>query len=109
MLMSIVSIIANAAYIMILNLPLYTDRAHMPDGRIREWRRSPVTRLAIGDQRWLYSLQLILTAVSVISSVAVIAGVKSGTVRWIQIICLIISTAMFVIVMIVTNNIHAKY
>ena len=44
MLMSILSIIANIAYFVVLNMNLYTDRAMMPNGEMREWYRSPLTR-----------------------------------------------------------------
>ncbi|MBR0138632.1 MAG: hypothetical protein IJM15_09500 [Erysipelotrichaceae bacterium] len=109
MLKGIISIIANKAYILILYLPFYTDRAHMPDGKIREWKRSPVDRLAMADENWLFSLQLVLSAVSIITSLLTVLGIKSNIIKAVQLISLIASTVMFVIILIVTNNIHAKY
>ena len=46
MLMTILSIIANIAYFVVLNLNIYTDRAMMPTGEVREWHRSPIIRLS---------------------------------------------------------------
>ena len=57
MLLSIISIAANLAYIMILNISMYTDRAKMPNGEYREWRRSPISRLDIQGQTFLLYLQ----------------------------------------------------
>ena len=109
MLKGLLSIIANGAYILLLYIPFYTDRAHMPDGTVRTWKRSPVTRLAQADENWLFSLQLILSAVSVISSVLVMFGVKNAIVKAVQTISLIASTAMFIAIIVITFNIHAKY
>ena len=67
MLMTILSIIANIAYFVVLNLNIYTDRAMMPTGEVREWHRSPVTRLSIADQSFLIYLQIVLAAVSIIT------------------------------------------
>jgi len=53
MLMSILSIIVNIVYFVILNMNIYTDRAMMPNGSVREWHRSPITRLSISDQSFL--------------------------------------------------------
>ncbi|MBO4819524.1 MAG: hypothetical protein J5528_05225 [Firmicutes bacterium] len=109
MLLSIISIIANIAYTAVLNIAFYTDRAMMPDGHYREWHRSPVSRLSAADESWLYHLQIILVAISIVSSVLVLIGVKNRTVRIVQTVSLIASTVMFVIIMIVTNNIHVHY
>ena len=107
--MSILSIIVNIAYFVILNTALYTDRAKMPTGEIREWHRSPVARLSISDQSFLYYLQIVLAAVSIITSVLLLLGVRSNIIKTIQLVCTIGSTVMFVIIMIVTANSHVTY
>ena len=66
MLMTILSIIANIAYFIVLNINIYTDRAMMPTGEVREWQRSPIARLSIADHSFLLYLQIFLAAVSVI-------------------------------------------
>ncbi|MBR0416248.1 MAG: hypothetical protein IJI56_00370 [Firmicutes bacterium] len=109
MLLSIVSVIANILYMVALNIPFYTDRAMMPDGHYREWHRSPVGRLNLSGQEWIYYIQVALAAVSIIASVLALLGVKHRVVRIVQIAGIIASTVMFVIILIVTNNIHAKY
>ena len=109
MFVSIMTVIMNAAFVAVLNMDLYTDRAMMPDGQVREWHRSPISRLYIADQPVLLYLQLALAAVSVITSVLIIFGVKSSTVKTVRMVSTIASAVMFVIIMIVTSNIHATY
>ncbi len=109
MLLSIVSVIANILYMVVLNIAFYTDRAMLPDGHYREWHRSPVSRLSLSGQEWLYYIQIALAAVSIIASILALLGVKHRVVRIVQIAGMIASTVMFVIILIVTNNIHAKY
>ncbi len=109
MLMTILSIIANIAYFVVLNLNIYTDRAVMPTGQVREWRRSPITRLNIADQSFLIYLQIVFAAVSMITSVLFLFGVRSRTIRTIQLVSVIGSTIVFLIIMIVTSDSHARY
>ncbi len=109
MLMTILSIIANIVYFAVLNMTIYTDRAMTPTGEVREWHRSPIARLNIADQTFLIYLQIVLAAVSIMASVLVLFGVRSRTIRTIQWISVIGSAIVFVIIMIVTSNSHAKY
>ena len=109
MLMTILSIIANIAYFIVLNINIYTDRAMMPTGEVREWQRSPIARLSIADQSFLLYLQIFLAAVSVITSVLFLFGVRSRMIRTIQLVSIIGSTIVFIMIMIVTANSHAKY
>jgi len=109
MLITILSIILNIAYFVVLNLNIYTDRAMMPTGEIREWHRSPVTRLNIADQSFLIYLQIVFAAVSIITSVLFLFGVRNNIIKIIQLVSTIGSTIMFIIIMIITSNSHAKY
>ena len=109
MLMSILSIIVNIVYFVILNMNIYTDRAMMPNGAVREWHRSPITRLSIADQSFLIYLQIVLAAVSIITSVLFMFGVRSRKIRIIQLVSLIGSTIVFILIMIITSNSHARY
>ena len=109
MLITILSIILNIAYFVVLNINIYTDRAMMPTGEIREWHRSPVTRLNIADQSFLIYLQIVFAAVSIITSVLFLFGVRNNIIKIIQLVSTIGSTIVFIIIMIVTSNLHAKY
>jgi hypothetical protein len=109
MLMTILSLIVNTVYCVVLILNIYTDRAMMSTGEVREWHRSPITRLSIADQSFLIYLQIVLAAVSVITSVLFLFGVRNRMIRTIQLVSLIGSTIVFIIIMIVTSNLHAKY
>lgn len=109
MLLSILSIIANAAFIIILNLSIYTDRAMMADGQMREWHRSAISRLYVADQPWLLHLQLAFMAVSMITAILMIFGVRGDAIRLVWIISSIASLIMFIVIMIVTSNIHVHY
>ena len=109
MLMTILSIIVNITYFVVLNMNIYTDRAMMPTGDVREWHRSPIARLSIADQSFLIYLQIVIAAVSIITSVLFLFGVRNKTIRTIQLISVIGSTIVFMIIMIVTSNSFAKY
>lgn len=107
--LSIVSIMINAVYLAVLNMDLYTDRAMMPDGKRREWQRSPIDRLYMADRPGLLYLQLFLMAVSVLTGLLILFGVKKGIVKKVWIVSTAASTVMFIILMIVTGNTHAQY
>ena len=109
MLISILSIIANISYFIVLNLSIYTDRAMMPTGEVREWRRSPIARLKIADRSFLIYLQIVLAAVSIITSLLILFGVRSSTIRTIQLVSAIGSTIVFIIIMILTSDSHSNY
>ncbi len=86
MLMTILSIIVTIAYFVILKMDIYTDRAMMPNGEVREWHRSPITRLNIADQSFLIYLQIVLAAVSIITSVLFLFGIRNRIIRTIQLV-----------------------
>ena len=109
MLMSILFIIINIAYFVVLNINIYTDRAMMQTGEIREWHRSPIARLNIADQSFLIYLQIVFAAVSIITSVLFLFGVRNNIIKIIQLVSTIGSTIVFIIIMIVTSDLHAKY
>lgn len=109
MLITILSIILNIGFFVVLNLNIYTDRAMMPNGEFREWHRSPLTRLSIAGQSFLIYLQIVLAAVSIITSVLFLFGVRSRMIRTIQLLSIVGSAVVFIIIMIVTSGAHAKY
>lgn len=109
MLLSIVSLVVNIAFFAVMNLELYTDRARMPNGGVREWHRSPIARLHISDRSALLYLQLAFAAVSVITAVLVLFGVKNSVVKTIRLVSTIASAIMFAVIMIVTGNAHVNY
>ena len=109
MLIIIISIIVNIAYFVVLNLNIYTDRAKMPTGEVREWHRSPIARLNIADQSFLVYLQIAFIAVSIITSILFLFGVRSSKIRTIQLVSAIGSTIVFIIFMIETSDLHANY
>ena len=109
MLISIISIIANTIFFVVLNLNIYTDRTTFPDGSTREWQRSPLARLELSDQRYLFYLQIAVAAVSIITSILVLCGVKNSAVKIIRNVSSIASVIVFIIIIIATSNTHAKY
>ena len=109
MLLTILSMIVNVAYLVILNIAFYTDRAVMPTGGVREWHRSPVARLQSADQSFLFYLQIVLAAVSIISGILLLLGVRKSIMRIIQTVSTIGATVLFVIIMIVTADAHVRY
>ena len=109
MLMAILSIIINIAYFVVINMNIYVDRAMMPSGDVKEWHRSPIARLNIADQSFLIYLQIVLAAVSIITSVLLLFGVRNSIIRTVQLVSTIGSTIVFIIIMIVTSNSHVNY
>ncbi len=109
MLLSILSIVANILFFVVLNLSLYTDRAMMPGGQIRQWQRSPIDRLRISDQQALLYLQVLFAAVSVVCSVLVLCGVKNSVVKKLRLIGTIASAAVFLAIMILTGAAQPRY
>ena len=109
MLMTILSIILNIVYFVVLYMNIYTDRAMMPTGEVREWHRSPIARLNIAGQSFLLYLQIVLAAVSIITSVLFLLKIRTSMIRTIQLVSKIGSTIVFIIIMIATSDSHAKY
>ncbi len=109
MVLSIISIILNVAFFVILNLDLYTDKAHMADGSVRTWQRSPLDRLDVADKRWMLYLQIFFAAVSVITGIMIIAGVRNNAVKITRLVATIASAVMFMVILIVSKGIHPKY
>ena len=109
MFLSIISVIANIAYIVILKTPIYTDRVRMPKGKTRVWHRSPVNRLYTADRPFLWKLQIVLVAVGIISSVLVFFGIRNSIVNIVRLLSLAASTAVFFVILSVTSKIHPRY
>ena len=107
--MNILSIIVNIAYFAVLNAELYTDTAVMPAGTIREWHRSPVTRLYLSDQQYLFYVWMAFAAVSIITSILLLLKVRSSVIKTIWLISTSGSTVLFVMIMIVTAGSNAHY
>ena len=109
MLLSIISIVINFVYLYILNLDIYTDRAMFPNGDTRTWQRSAIERLNLSGESYYFFFQLLMIIICIISSLLRLFGFKNSIIKIVQIASLIISTIIFIIIMIVTNNRHAKY
>ncbi|MBR2548709.1 MAG: hypothetical protein K6E72_04210 [Saccharofermentans sp.] len=109
MVLSIISIIVNVLIFVVMNLNLYTDRAVMSDGLEREWQRSPLESLNTADKTWLFYIQIIVSAISIITSILLLAGVKNNVVKTIQMISTAASVIVFVIIMVVATTTHPKY
>lgn len=109
MIISIVSIIANIMFFAVLKMNLYTDKAHMADGTVRTYHRSPISRLYVADKSELLYLYVFFAAVSIITGILVLIGIRNNVIRIVQIIASIGSAVMFIIIMMVTAKIHPHY
>ena len=109
MILSILSIVANIVFMVMLKLELFTDRATLPDGETRTYTWSAFDRLSAADKNWLGYLQIALVAISVISSILVLVGIKNNVVKIIQLVSMICSAVMFAVIMIVSVNTHPAY
>lgn len=109
MILSILSIVINVVFAVVLNLKIYTDRTLMPNGEVRVWHMSPIDRLDLSDQSILLYLQLFLIAVSIISAVLILFGIQNNILKKVCLIGSIASALLFVIILVVTSNSHAHY
>ena len=107
--LSLCYILANIVFLIVLNQEIYTDRAVFPDGTMREWHRSPVQRLYMSDQQVILYILIAVSAVSILCSILTLCGVRSRTVRRIQLISTITAAAVFIFIMILTANTHVTY
>ena len=102
----VISILVNPIYFFILRMELYTDYGVLPDGKRIVNRRSPIESLYHADMSWLFSLELLLMAASVITGVLMLFGVKNKIVKVAQIVSTVASTVMFIIIMMVAGNVQ---
>ncbi len=104
-----VSIIVNPIYVLILRTELYTDTYHLPEGETGVNHRSPIESLYHADQGGLFTLELVFMAVSIMTSILLLCGVKDRVIQIVQIVSTIASTVLFFIILIVAGNVHLKY
>ena len=109
MLLNVLSIIANAVFLVALNLKLFTDRYTLPDGIQRTKHLSPIDRLNICGRPELLYLQVTLVIVSIVLSAALLLGIKNNAVKTVRLISTIASAVLFVIIMLVAGVTHGKY
>ena len=105
----IISILADTAFFFVMRMDLYTDHYHLPDGEMREHRRSPISSLNHADMNWLYYVEILLMVVSIVTSILMLLGIKNGVVKIIQVISTVASVIMFVVILYVAGNVHLKY
>lgn len=106
---SIISIIANIAFNVIIFLKLFKDRVHMPDGGVNVYHLSALDKLNAAELTVLVYLQILISMVAVIFSIFVLSKFKIDVMKKPQIISFIASVVMFVVLMIVAVLIHPKY
>ena len=103
--LSIVSIILNAAYVAVMFIEIYTDRFFLPgengEAVERVIKRSPASRLGVMDKSWLVTL---MVAVAVISILIALVGLRNKKLRPVMIGSLILSTVIFAVIMIITSH-----
>lgn len=109
MLLSIISIAVNVAYYLIMNLEIYTDRAMMANGQVREWKRSRISRLRMAEKTWMLYAWVAFAVMAVVTSLLTVFGVDNTVIKKAQLISTIASTAMFAVIMIFTGNSFAHY
>ena len=107
--LGIISLIADIVFLITLRIDIYTDRANMPDGTVKEWQWSPSDRLDAGGRHELIYVQLFFAAVSIITSILLVFGVRNSYVRIVQLISTAVSVVMFIIIMIIGGKTHPRY
>ena len=109
MMLNIISIVINVVFFIILNLDLYTDQVYLPDGIKREWHGSPIDRLYAADKNVLLYLYIFLAAVSILTGILLLAGIRNNVVKTVQLVAAIASVLVFIIIMAVAGNTHPTY
>ena len=109
MLQYIIAIIANALFFFLLNVKMFTDRAVMPNGETRVWHRSPLESLSSTAGGLLYYVLILFAAVSVITNLLALFGVKNRTIDKIRRFSTIASVVVFLLMMIFATFLHPKY
>ena len=109
MLLSIISIVINIIFFVVLNLEIFTDRAVLPDGIRRTWHNSAIDRLSAADLNWLLYLQIFFSAVSVITGILYMCGLRNNAVKIIRLVSLIGSAVVFAVIMLVSAATHPTY
>ncbi|MCR5251869.1 MAG: hypothetical protein K6E50_14815 [Lachnospiraceae bacterium] len=107
--LSIISIVINTLFFIIMNIDLYTDRFTLPDEGLRVWKSSPIDRLDVAGNRFPLYLFLFFGIISIVSSVLFLFGLKHNAVKTIRLISTIASALMFIIVMIYSATVHPNY
>ena len=102
----VISIIVNPIYFFILQMELYTDYGRLPDGEMLVNRRSPIESLYHADMSGLFTLELFFMAVSVVSSILMLFGVKNRIAKIVQIVSTVASTVNFIIILAVSGSVH---
>ena len=108
MILSFISIVANIAFFFFFLLNLFTDKA-LADGTVKTYHKSPISRLEVADKSGLFYLYIFFAAVSIITGILYLAGVKNSVIKIIQIIALACSAIMFIIIMVTAANTHPRY
>ncbi len=107
--LDIIFIIVNGVYYAVINTKLFTDRAMMPDGIERVWHISPVDRMERAGETTLLHIWIIFAVVSVATGILLLFGVKNSTVKTVRLISTVVSTVLFIAVLVIAGNIHLKY
>lgn len=103
------TIVANIVFCFVLRMEIYTDRAHMADGSVHVYHKSPLDRLEVADRYGLFYLQLMFMVISCITGILLICGVKNNIVRIVQLVSSAASIVMFITIMVISKGIHPKY
>lgn len=109
MLLSIISIIINIIFFVVLNVKMFTDKSVLPGEGSRTWHNSAIDRLSAADMYWLFYLQIFFAAVSVITSILYMFGIRNNVIKIIRLVSLIGSVIVFAIIMLVAATTHPKY
>ena len=106
---SIISIVANVVFYVVLRMELYTDSYYLPDGEMHSNRRSPIDTLYSADIPWMLYMQVFLMIVSIATSLLVLFGLRNRVVDVMQAVSILASAAAFVIILIIAGNVHLRY
>ena len=109
MLLTVLAVVLTVVYGIVLNTQFYTDRAAMPSGETRTWRRSPASRLSLSDRTWLLYLLGAVSVFSILFGILRLLGIREDVFLIAQIVSILVAGVLFAAAMLLSRNSHAKY
>ena len=106
--LSILSVIANIMYFVVLRMELYTRTATFPSGQ-RTYHYSPLDMLYHAGNTGLKDFQFVFSVISVILVTLLIVGIKNRYVKIAWIISTAASTILFIAILVYAGSVHLTY
>ena len=109
MILSIISIVANVVFFVLMRIEFFTDRYVLPGDDYRERSLSALDKLDQAGKPELVYIYLFFAVICIIASILVMFGLKHSVVKIIRLVSLIASVLVFAFIMFTALFTHATY